>query len=186
MEVDTDNTKYKVPKTIKEQIEYLSDNKKVIFNEMEMEKYEVLLHKRNYINLISPFKHKFAKSDESDEYMSIRDEKGNHIYENDTDLLEYSLEYEDEREKYPIYYDGIAKFESAFKSVVGHKFLLKYNVINKGRAIYGFDVLLNNLESLEIDSFGSESDIRVRKSQMKNSLVQLKNKLHNKKKKYEI
>ena len=57
--------KYKKPLKIEEQIQYLKDNKRVIFkNESEEESKEYLLI-NNYINVISPFKYEFFKKDKN-------------------------------------------------------------------------------------------------------------------------
>ena len=55
---------YKPAKNILEQLQYLNEKKRVQFNEMNKEMAENKLLQYNYINVITPFKHKFAKKPE--------------------------------------------------------------------------------------------------------------------------
>lgn len=52
---------YKPSKTVKEQVEYLESNKRVVFNEISKKEAEEILFKYRYINVITPYKHRFAK-----------------------------------------------------------------------------------------------------------------------------
>ena len=61
---NNDYQQYKIAKTISEQIEYLNKNKRVQFNCMDKDKAKDKLLEYNYINIITPFKHKFAKQNE--------------------------------------------------------------------------------------------------------------------------
>lgn len=51
---------YKQAKTISEQLQYLNEQKRVQFNEMNKEIAGNKLLEYNYINVITPFKHQFA------------------------------------------------------------------------------------------------------------------------------
>lgn len=53
--------KFKEPKTINEQIEYLKSDKRVVFNDISESEAKEIPAKYGYINLITPFKHHFAK-----------------------------------------------------------------------------------------------------------------------------
>lgn len=52
---------YKPAKTLDEQIKYLKENKKVYFNIITEKQAKDILFRYNYINVITPFKHHFAK-----------------------------------------------------------------------------------------------------------------------------
>lgn len=52
---------YKPAKTLDEQIKYLKENKKVCFNIITEKQAKDILFRYNYINVITPFKHHFAK-----------------------------------------------------------------------------------------------------------------------------
>jgi hypothetical protein len=52
---------YKQPLTIKQQIEHLKYKKRVVFDCIDEKAASSILYKSNYINVISPFKHYFAK-----------------------------------------------------------------------------------------------------------------------------
>lgn len=52
---------YKPAKTLDEQIKYLKENKRVCFNTIDERHAKDILFKYNYINIITPFKHHFAK-----------------------------------------------------------------------------------------------------------------------------
>lgn len=55
---------YKPAKTISEQLEYLHTNKRVQFNKINEDLAGDKLLRYNYINVITLFKHKFAKLNE--------------------------------------------------------------------------------------------------------------------------
>ena len=82
--------KYKPSKTISEQIEYLKTNKNVVFNDISEEEAKDILLKYNYINVITPFKHRFAKLDSKKQV--IKDDRGNHIYENQVEGIKEQIE----------------------------------------------------------------------------------------------
>ena len=46
---------YKPSKTVKEQVEYLESNKRVVFNEISKKEAEEILFKYGYINVITPY-----------------------------------------------------------------------------------------------------------------------------------
>lgn len=88
---------YKPAKTLDEQIKYLKENKKVCFNIITEKQAKDILFRYNYINVITPFKHHFAKLSNNE----VIKENGNHVYENDVEFSEYYELYKSEREKYP-------------------------------------------------------------------------------------
>ena len=89
---------YKKPLSTIEQIEYLSKNKRIVFEETI--KSRDLLLRYNYINVVSPFKHIFARNNSNDPYKSDRDENHKHIYDRDVRFEEYLEKLSEERSKY--------------------------------------------------------------------------------------
>ena len=115
---------YKPPLTIKEQIKYLEDNKRVIYNQLSKDKAEEILRTCNYINVISPFKHRFAKKDRKQRVQ--KDVYGNHIYTRDVDFKEYYDLYVFERNQYPIMYKNLMNFERLLNSIVSHESIYNF------------------------------------------------------------
>ena len=64
---------YKPAKTILEQLDYLNKNKRVQFNEMNRDFAGDKLLEYNYINVITPFKHKFAKLNEKKKLKKLKE-----------------------------------------------------------------------------------------------------------------
>ena len=90
---------YKPAKTLDEQIKYLKENKRVCFNIIDEKHAKDILFKYNYINIITPFKHHFAKLSNKKEVIK---ENGNHVYESDVEFSEYYELYKNERKNYPL------------------------------------------------------------------------------------
>lgn len=80
--------------------------------------------RNNYINVISPFKLKFAKT-EHGKAIKINQK---HVYETQTDFSRYKELYEKERNTYKNIYDNISKFESTFNAIVSHKCIMHYDI----------------------------------------------------------
>lgn len=119
---NNDKIKYKVYKTIDEQIEYLKNNKKV--NIDECQKY--ILEERNYISIINPYKEFFATGHIIKE---IKDKKIKfHIYKNETDISQFKKmsEIDDEISKY--LYNSIGVFERKFKNILIQEMCGLYNI----------------------------------------------------------
>lgn len=125
----TDNINYifKPYKSLDEMINYLEQNKKVIFKKMNKEEAKNILYIHNYINVITPFKHHFAKTFKG---VVIKDECGNHIYEHETDFSEYYELYVNERKQYPTLYKNITKFETIFNSIVSYEVIRYYEIFD--------------------------------------------------------
>lgn len=117
---------YKKPLQLSEQTNHLKEFKNIVFeNICEKEAQEYLL-RNNYINVISPFKYKYAKKDENG--IPIKDIKDNHIYENAIEFSTYKKDYEDERKKYIDLFNRISMFEKTFNSIISYNVLTKYNI----------------------------------------------------------
>ena len=129
---------YKPSKTVKEQVEYLESNKRVVFNEISKKEAEEILLKYNYINVITPYKHRFAKKYKNE---VIKDSNGNHIYERDVDFKEYYDLYINERNKYPIIAANILAFETKFKAIISNIILTKNDLSDSDKLIHFLDKL---------------------------------------------
>ena len=68
-------------------------NKRVQFNCMDKDTAKDKLLEYNYINIITPLKHKFAKQNDKKEVEKVN---GNHVYERYVDFNEYYTLFKDE------------------------------------------------------------------------------------------
>ncbi|MCH4222726.1 MAG: hypothetical protein LKF62_04980 [Solobacterium sp.] len=118
---------YKNPLTVKQQADYLEQNKRVIFGSVNRNDAEQYLYEHCYINVITPFKHCFAKRDPVTG-VTIRDANNNHVYERDIDFSEYKNKYEGERDSYPTIYKNIMQFESTLNSIVANEVIHSYHI----------------------------------------------------------
>lgn len=118
---------YKPSKKIKEQLDYLEEKKRVRFIDMDRNTAGDKLLEYNYINVITPFKHKFAKCDSKKQVVKVN---GNHIYEKDVDFSEYYNCFWEERKKYPIIIANIQDFEIHFKSITAYHILTTSEIYN--------------------------------------------------------
>lgn len=129
---------YKPAKTLEEQIEYLRNNKRVQFNIIDEKNAKDILFKYNYINVISPYKHHFAKLNSKKEVIKVN---GNHVYERDVEFSEYYELYKSEREKYPIISKNIILFETVFKSIFSYRVLTSYTLESKSDVLNFLDAV---------------------------------------------
>ncbi|MGL5978317.1 MAG: SGNH/GDSL hydrolase family protein [Erysipelotrichaceae bacterium] len=134
----THNHKYKVSKNLDEQIVYLKENKRIIFFDISEESAKEILLYNNYINVITPFKHHFARKNRNN---ALIKKHGNHLYDREVDFKEYFDLYCREREKYSIIYRNIYSFETSFNSLVSYVVLNHYCILNSIDAIDFFEVL---------------------------------------------
>lgn len=138
--------KYKPAKTTKEQIDYLENYKRVVFDSISKEEAEELLRRYGYLNIITPYKHHFAKTDSKHGVIKTEDNK--HIYEREIDFGEYFAKFKDERTKYPIIINNIMNFEMHFKSIQAYHILSSYDLGDSDKLYDFLDSLLNRSESL--------------------------------------
>ena len=130
--------RYKSAKTLEEQIEYLKSNKRVRFNIIDEKSAKDILFKYNYINVISPYTHHFAKLNSNKEVIKV---DGNHVYERDVEFSEYYELYKSEREKYPIISKNIILFETVFKSIFSYRVLTSYTLESKSDVLNFLDAV---------------------------------------------
>ena len=156
---------YKPSKTVKEQVEYLESNKRVVFNEISKKEAEEILFKYGYINVITPYKHRFAKKDKG---KVVKDETGRHIYERDVDFKEYYDLYVNERKKYPTISANVIYFETRFRSI------LSYAILNSTDINCDSD-LMNFLESIRLRISQSNNYSEKRLEHMNESISKLEN-----------
>jgi len=145
MSID-DYQSYKPAKSILEQMQYLNKKKRVQFNDMNMEAAGDKLLRYNYINIITPFKHKFAKLNDKKEVVKI---KGNHVYEKDVEFSEYYHLFIDERKKYPIIINNILDFEIHFKSITAYYILNMCDITDSQKLTLFLDKLKLRFAFLE-------------------------------------
>ena len=93
----------------------------------------------NYINIITPFKHKFAKLNNKKE---VEKKDGNHIYERAVEFKEYYDSFVEERKRYPTIVTNILDFEIHFKTIISYNIFTSVNISNSND-LYNF---LNNLK----------------------------------------
>lgn len=118
--IEIEEIKYKPAKTTDEMIDKLYTFKNVRYNIISKDDAKDILLRYNYINVITPFKHNFAKKDKNGKLIKIN---GNHVYEREVEFSEYFNYYNDERKKYPIIYTNISTFETHFKAITTYHIL---------------------------------------------------------------
>lgn len=136
---------YKKPLDLEKQINHLKDAKKIVFNDCNEDDAKDYLLLHNYINVITPFKNAFFKKDKND--MPIKDNDGNHIYENETDFILYKNKYENERNEYPLLFNAISDFETKFNAIVSYYVLNEYNLSTKTNFLVFVDELKTNVSN---------------------------------------
>lgn len=138
---------YKPHKTIDEQIKYLHDFKNVEYNTISTDEARKILYEDKYINVITPFKHRFARKDKHGNV--IRDDAHQHIYDRLVEFSEYNAAYEDERAKYPVIYSNIQKFETLFNAVVAYEIIEYYDILTYEDFLGFISDLRQNLMEME-------------------------------------
>ena len=157
---------YKPSKKIKEQLDYLEEKKRVRFINMDRNTAGNKLLEYNYINVITPFKHKFAKCDSKKQVVKVN---GNHIYEKDVDFSEYYNCFLEERNKYPAIIANIQDFEIHFKSITAYHILTTARIRNSS----DLSLFLSKLE-LRFSFLESRYD-KTRIRHMKDQIATLRN-----------
>ncbi len=159
---------YKPSKKLDEQISYLKYKKKVTFNKITEEDACEKLLRYNYINIITPFKHRFAKKTKNEILIK---ENGAHIYEKDVEFDEYFNFFNKEREHYPIIAKNIMDFEIHFKSIIAYNVLTTYYIENSCQ-------LEKFLEHLKLKFINLKYSNK-RKEHMRNQIDELKKNIGN-------
>lgn len=131
---------FKQPLSVCEQTKYLSQNKRVVYNNISESDAQEILYKYNYINVITPFKYRFARK--TKQGFTIKDANNNHIYDRDVDFKEYFDLYLKEREAYPTLYKNIMNFEVILNAIISYECLCSYNL----ETTENFNDFINNLE----------------------------------------
>ncbi len=145
---------FKPPLTIEEQITYIKDKKNVVYNIVDEKEAEKLLYEHCYINLITPYKRRFAKKDKHGRVK--RDSEGNHIYPKEVEFAEYRDAYEKERNSYPQLYSSIIRFESAFNSILTYEMIHYYSLSNTIMFQMMQEMMHKNLESSDYEESTKE------------------------------
>ena len=161
---ETDVQQYKPVKTTIQQIEYLKNNKRVTFNEIGEDEASKLLLRYNYINIISPYKHRFAKIDDN---RKVVKQGGKHVYERNVDFKEYYDCFILERQKYPRMVKNVLEFEIHFKSILAYHVLNKYKLSDS-------NLLEAFLDNLKINiSLNQTEKLKKKKKQKKEQIDEL-------------
>lgn len=175
---------YKPCKKSSELIEYLKHDKNVVYNKISPVEAQSILEHYNYINIITPYKHYFAKpKNPNDIYDSERDESGHHIYPKQTDFSEYYVCFLSEKEQYFEFYRAIMQFELMFKSQITYFFMKVYSVVTADDAKLGFNLMKEKVDRIKFKSSGTKSDIDHRKNVMKSQFEKFAQNLYDSKKK---
>lgn len=145
---------YKKPLTIKQQVKCLEQNKKVTYNNIIKERAEEILLLHNYINVISPFKYCFYKTDSHN--LPIKNPDKKHIYVRNVEFSEYFEKYINERSKYPSLYSALSIFESAFNSIVSNIIITSYHLNSEKHFDDFIQSLSANINNLEKETSNSK------------------------------
>ena len=162
-----DEIKYKPAKKLDEQIEYLKSDKRVKFNVINEENAKKILFRYNYINVITPFKHQFAKKDSNGNVVKVQNK---HVYINDIEFNDYYTFYKDERKSYPIIATNVISFESQFKSILAYRVLTSHKIMNQKD-------IENFLDDIVTSISNNSSLSSQRKNHMYESIYSLKTKI---------
>lgn len=120
---------FKQPKNSQELIDYLSANLRVKFTHINKESAKDILEQNTYLNIITPFKHRFAKwQNNTGELINI---DGKNVYERDVEFKEYFDLFLEERSLYPILYKSISKYELLMKSLISSSILVKHRITTR-------------------------------------------------------
>lgn len=155
---------YKSSKKLNEQIEYLEHNKRIQFDNINVKEAKEVLLRYNYINVITPFKHHFAKLNSHREVIKI-DNK--HVYERNVDFNEYYNYFVKERKQYPIIIKNILDFEIQFKSILAYHILTTFDLSDSNR-------LLEFIDFLKLNSLRLPSSYNNRKDHMTRNFDKIK------------
>lgn len=142
---------YKPAKTLDEQIEYLEANKRVRYNITSKADAASFLGEYSYVNVITPYKHRFADKDKNKEVIKIDDK---HVYSRDVEFDEYKNAYLEERNKYPNIYSNLAKFEVHFKSCLAYHVLTTESITNSDQLSDFLDKTSYNIQVIKLSELG--------------------------------
>lgn len=134
---------FKEPKTTREMINHLKENKNITFqNNIDEKKAQDILLQYDYINIITPFKYFSCTKIKGDSGTLIPKKiNGNHIYEFETSFDEYVNKFREEREKYPKIYESIIDFELKLKSIIVYHVFNDFNISSEESYCDFFDEL---------------------------------------------
>ena len=118
-------TTYKSPLTIDQQVDYLQNQKRVVYNTISKDDAKEILYTDNYINVISPFKHYFAKLKKNGTPIKIN---GDHVYEYDVEFESYFNHYSIERSAYQKIFHNLLTFEKHFNAILSYEVIQYYHI----------------------------------------------------------
>lgn len=112
-------------------------------NTIDEKKACPILYYNNYINVISPFKYKFAKKDK---FGNLEKTGNNHIYEVKTEFSVYYNLFRNERDNYPKIFSKLLDFEVKVNSVLSYEILNFYHLSSEEDFIDFIKSLRHNLD----------------------------------------
>lgn len=163
---------YKPAKKLDEQIEHLRMNKRVQYHLMDETEAKDKLLRYNYINVISPFKHHFAKKDKKHKVIKINNA---HVYEKEVEFKEYYDYFRNERDKYPIMIKNILYFDIHFKSMMAYHILTNIKIEDSIELEIFLNSLENNLNTLPTRYHRRLSHMRLQLFNLKNDISKFGN-----------
>ena len=160
------STVYKKPLTLSGQVQYLEDTKNVTYNIITKKEAEQILLTHCYINVITPFKHRFALKNRKTG-ISIRDENGKHQYPRKVDFSEYYQAYTEERASYLDIFNNIMSFETVFNSVTAYTVEQYYNLDSTNN----FTAFFRSLDSNAIKMANINPQAKKRVQKMRDAIA---------------
>lgn len=160
---------YKPAKTTAQMVEYLENVKNVTYDCISKDVAKEILLEYNYINVITPFKHHFARKDNKQEVIKIN---GSHVYDKPVEFSDYYNLYKTERDAYPLIFANILDFEAHFKSITS------YHIVNNTKnRINNSDDLNDFITRIETTISLSQQYSVKRKNRMNEHIEDLKKKV---------
>ena len=159
---------FKKPLTLDEMIVHLKKKKRVVFKKISEEEAKEILYKYNYVNIITPFKHRFAVKYKG----KLVKQNNDHVYKRDVDFLEYYTLYKNERSSYQVIYNNILSLETLFNAILSYEIMHKYKINSLSKYIIFIDDLTQNIDNKDFNE--------TRREKTKTTLLSIKALIENK------
>lgn len=173
----------KKPLTVEEQVDYLENNKNVVYNNTKKEVAMEFLLTNNYTDVITPYKYLFhyLNDKSANEYKTGKEyiyrdraifksykENNKHYYPNEIDFTEYIEQFNNDRNTSDTIIVPIINFERIFKAVCSYHFLL-YG--NEGKSFTDETEVKNYLSKLKLKLEYNQIEIKGRSNRKMQSAV---------------
>lgn len=136
---EKDSVLFKEPLCKYCQVKYLEANKNVNYQGFSKEIAAEILYTNNYINVISPFKHRFAKCDTEGNPIKV---DGKHQYPQPVRFTRYSNAFFHERNIYPLIFSNLMVLETHMNAIISNEVLIHYNI----RSFKQFELFVSKLK----------------------------------------